>query len=92
MKDPFLTIRIGPQDPGESDVSIHWKDAPDNVADVEWNPEDQAWTKICDGIHSLLANLGASPENGWKVEFICPSPNLIVEDITQQEYWDRNSE
>lgn len=81
-----LEIKIGVHE-GEGPhpgVSVHWKDAPEFTA--EWDGMDQAWTKICDGIHSLLGNLGPIPEKGWNVVFTCEDHDQIVENITQKEY------
>jgi hypothetical protein len=86
-----LTIKIKPSTEPGPNVSIHWEDAPDNVAETAWDVQDQAWTKICDGIHMLLSNLGPSPEHGWDVVFTCPDPSLIIEEnLTQEKYWERN--
>jgi hypothetical protein len=86
---PFLEIKIStPNEEGPS-VTIHWKDSPDDPVKLEWDAADQAWTKICDGIHALLHNLGPIPEGGWGVEFSCPKPDLIVEDITREDYHNR---
>ena len=91
MSKTFLEIKIShPTEEGPS-VSIHWKDSPVVADDAgDFGDEDQAWTKICNGIHALLANLGPFPEGGWDIEFTCPDPHLIVEKgLTRKEYQDR---
>jgi hypothetical protein len=86
-------------DPDGSGVSIHWKDSdtadPRQMAvagdDSGWDfPGDQAWTKICNSIHSLLGELDFKGLS-WEVEFTCPDPSLIVEkDLTRDQYHERN--
>lgn len=88
--DLFLEIKIGytlqPDSPG---VSIRWKNSPDILQ--EFDAADQAYTKICDGIHNLLSNLGPIVGEGWVVEFTCKDYNLIVEpDLSREDYNDRN--
>lgn len=88
----FLTIKIRPQvDDGKplADSSIFWKDAPD--CQHEWDDVDQAWTKICDGIHSLIANLEPWPETGWEIEFECGDHQQIVDpELSRDDYHKRN--
>jgi hypothetical protein len=90
----MIEIKIGEQEENDgSSVEIRWKDAPDNVAETDWNNEDQVWTKICNGIHGLLAELGPIPKNGWKVEFSCPDFKKLVEKgLTRQQYDERSEE
>ncbi len=96
MADPFLIIKIATPTEDGPGVSIRWLDAPESEG-VEidgWADDcDQAWTKICDGIHGLLANLGLHPEGGWDVEFNCPNPNLIIEKgFSRKDYHNRHKE
>lgn len=91
---PFLTIKISPQvDDGKplADASIFWKNAPE--FQHEWDDVDQAWRKICDGIHSLIANLHPQPETGWEVEFECNGHQQIVDsNQTQEDYYKRHQQ
>ena len=97
-KNHFLVIKIGTPIPdvGPS-VSIHWKDSDTEIippmdADEseKWDRGDQAWTKICNGIHALIGELGPLPEGGWDVEFTCSNPSSIIEEgLTIKQYHDR---
>lgn len=72
----FLDIKISSGDNDGSGCSIHWEDSPE--IGEEWDDEDQAWTKICNGIHALLANLEPWPETGYKVVFRCKDYKKLV--------------
>ena len=70
-----LVITLTPQEWEEvnSHVSIRWEDRPldDDLDDEEFDKFDLAWTRICDGIHSLISNLGPIPETGWDARITC---------------------
>lgn len=91
MKDPFLVIKLRPNpEPDGSGVSICWKDCPDQSHGHEWDSWDQAWTKISNGIHCLLGELGPIPDSGWEIEFSCSDHELIVEkNLTLKQYRNR---
>ena len=86
-----IAISTPISEPGPS-VSIQWEgkcleiNATSELDDV-WDEGDQIWTKICNGIHAFLAELGPIPEGGWDVKFSCKNPKLILEKgLTLRKY------
>lgn len=91
MKEPLLTIRLKPStDFDGPGVSIHWKEPSHEIFlgddDEVWDEGDQAWTKICNGIHALLSQVDFKGM-AWEVEFDCPdSSPLIEKGLTRNQY------
>lgn len=66
----MIRIEIEDGNSDDADVSIRGVDFPDAPADdAAYAVWEERWSSICNGIHALLAELGAIPETGWSVRF-----------------------